>query len=535
MITTEQNLKTYFDMVQTLAPKSLFDAAAKEELSGLIELLLEEYVNKPPYSHFFQAEQAFYQGLYDLSGQRYLLCEGMSDLSFYSCRSSAMAAYAAHDYKRARQLIEQALEIRPDDTFLPVVLTQVPLEQTQEKCEEAPMTLETVQENNTCTDMAEEACCAMPRMEEKCCKPSGLFSPAEESLDKKIKTHMRGQADRLLAYVEAHKNTSRKQEAAIYMLSGWKKEDNQTMNGKATSGFFVRCNGKGIAVNPGHNFLHHLHAQGLSIKDIDYVIATRPDHDSYAEIRDIYALNNQINKINPELQIIHYYLNNKAFQELAPVLKPHFKQERNSVHQMEIFIDSPEMEMIELAPSLTLNYFAMQDMMHQQAASPLGIRIDAKMAGKTIRIGYVSGAKWTPLLSHHLGSCDMLMTGFGNTSPSDYGRTKYNEESLGYYGTYSLLEEVTPSLLLCMEFGGREGDIRLEIVRKMRADLANHHPNMRNKPVILPADQGLKIDLNELKVECSITKQKVEPCDVKVIRTSEGYSSLNYLAQDNCL
>ena len=85
-----------------------------------------------------------------------------------------------------------------------------------------------------------------------------------------------------------------------------------------------------------------------------------------------------------------------------------------------------------------------------------------------------------------------------------------------------------PKLLLCSEFGGREGDIRLEVVRKLKNDLyQNFFRRMTMKliriylrgsciqPAILPADVGLYIDLKTLKIRCSETGTLIDPFRIK--------------------
>lgn len=372
---------------------------------------------------------------------------------------------------------------------------------------------------------------------EPCCgKPMDVFTHHEEAFEHRIKTFQKNQNDRLMSYLQDSKVRQTNRDQHLFMLNGWpNKQMNQLTLGKSSSGFFIRWNGKGIVVNPGINFMDHFHEQGLCIRDIDFVIQTLSDPDCYNAIKDIYALNTQLNKIHPELQIIHYYLCHKAYQELSMVLKPNFKQERNSLHQLEIFVDSPETESIELTQGITLNYFAMQEVINNSISTPLGIRLDLRSSHQNTRVGYLSGAKWNPLLSHHMGACEVLITGFGNTCVSDYTRLKYNEDCLGYYGCYSLMEEINPTVMLCTEFGGREGDIRIEAARKLRCDYHNLHPNTRQRPVVLPGDQGLMIDLKNLFVECTLTHQKMEAEETRVVRTCDNYGNLHYLSSSNCL
>src|SRR5690606_25144065 len=97
-----------------------------------------------------------------------------------------------------------------------------------------------------------------------------------------------------------------------------------------------------------------------------------------------------------------------------------------------------------------------------------GIRLELTNEEQKLHIGYLSGLAWSPLISHHLSYCDIILAAFGNTCVKDYSMVAYNEDSLGYFGILTLLQQQAPKLLLLTEFGGREGDIRLEVAKKMR-------------------------------------------------------------------
>ncbi|MFQ5729395.1 MAG: hypothetical protein ACE5GN_03445 [Waddliaceae bacterium] len=277
-------------------------------------------------------------------------------------------------------------------------------------------------------------------------------------------------------------------------------------------------------------------------KDITHVIVTGEAPEAYKDVKRIYDLNYHLNKINPELQVIHYYLNHKVYKELSSVLKPNFKQERNTVHSLELFLDSPDVEKEELGNEVTLNFFAIssrggfmagsdfKETPKTELTNSMGIRLDFKREGKSTKIGYISGAAWSPLIAHNLGSCDILITGFGNTNPNDYGKLNYNETTLGYFGTYTLLEEVKPRLLFCTEFDGREGDIRLEVTKKLRKEYETANSPSQSLPTILPADNGLFVDLESLRIECSVSKTLLDPKDVLVVKTNDTFGGLRYLS-----
>jgi hypothetical protein len=144
----------------------------------------------------------------------------------------------------------------------------------------------------------------------------------------------------------------------------------------------------------------------------------------------------------------------------------------------------------------------------------------------SVSLGFLSGVAWTPDWIKLFRNCQIVIAGFENTSPDDYGKRCYNTDSLGYFGTYSLLHSVRPRLLIISEFNRREGDIRLEIIRQMR-DEANH---LAIPTTILPADNGLCLNLNSQSVYCTMTRTLVDPTALRMIKPEDPFGQLHYLA-----
>lgn len=390
-------------------------------------------------------------------------------------------------------------------------------------------------------------------------------SEQTESLEQSIKSFQKRQEAGITQYLEQLNRRTQSNDQCLYVLHGYPLSTNEisadnalatelllTQKDRRTSGgYYIRWNGKGIVINPGVNFLEHFHHQGLHIRDIDYVIVTNANPDTYADIKEIYELNYQLNNASAELQIIHYYLSQKAYQTLSPALKPNFKQERDTVRCLELFLDSPEVEKLELFDGVALHYFPiagqsapLNDLMpkgDKSAPIPasLGIRLDLRsneqgQENKTVRLGYISGAAWSPLLAHHLGTCDVLIAGFGSTNVNDYSKLKYNDSSLGYFGSYSLLEEVHPQLFLSSEFNGNQGDIRIEVIKLMRQEYAHAYPQARQIPALLPADPTLFVDLQTLNIQCSITKAPIIPSQVRIVKSQASFGNLRYLSPGCC-
>ena len=392
----------------------------------------------------------------------------------------------------------------------------------------------------------------------------GMEIDNNQSLERRIKTYQRTQAEAIIEYLKQGQNPTFAGKDFLFVLHGWQEAALSHIRGnhntetlmerfllperhyQTNGGLYLRWNGKGIVINPGPNFLRHFHQEGLHIRDIDHVIVTRNHPQAYEDIQHIYKLNQRLNAVDTDLHIINYYLNQQTHRLLATTLKPYFKQERNTVHCLELYVDSPDLETIELSDGLLLKYFPLNLSNEQKAKatnsdtsdSALGCRLELSSSYsdidgdrlRAINLAYVSGAAWNPMIAQHLNSCDIIITGFGDTGVDDYSRLKYNDSNLGYFGNYTVIEESNPKILICCEFGGREGDIRVEVAKKLRQEYAY---GAHNNTVVLPGDTGLYVDLSTQKVRCGVSKQLVDPSKIRVVKSKDSFGKLQYLSP-NC-
>lgn len=387
----------------------------------------------------------------------------------------------------------------------------------------------------------------------------GLSSHGGASLEQRINGFQRGQVETLSRYIQSASSRLNVEDNFLLVLNGWDYRDSNSANHfslthdllpshyrKTTGGFFVRWNGKGYAINPGPTFLSNFHRLGYHIKDIDTVLVTREGWEASGDVKAIYDLNYRVNKMDPNLHIIHYYLNPQAHRSLSTVLKPHFKQERNTVHCLELYVDSPDTESLPLGEDVVLHYFptgAVETESHGSGQgggktfTSIGIRLELTTSkesqitsgsSSSISLGYVSGSGYSPLLAHHLTGTDILVLGFESTGSDDYNKLRYNSDSLGYYGTQTLSQEISPGMVISCEFSGREGDIRVEATRKLREECC--FSSQKGSNTILPGDTGLTVDLETQRVKCSVTGNYVDPSRVRVVKNRDSFGNLQYLS-----
>lgn len=313
---------------------------------------------------------------------------------------------------------------------------------------------------------------------------------------------------------------------------------------KTGGGYFFKWNGTGVVINPGPGFLTNFHRQGHHIRDIHAVIVTTSHSEQYTDLKNIYDINYRLNAASDKLHTINYYLNQQAYRNLATLLKPNFKQERDTVHCLELYVDSPDMETMELASGISLRYFPTTSRMgssdNTTGVNPiqmgnLGLRFDltgntSYSPDETTTIGYVSNTSWTTHIADQLRGANCIIAGFGNTSTDDFSKIKYQNDSIGYFGMTSVIEEIAPKMVIATEFGGREGDIRLEAIKKLRQEASY---SSHNETTALPGDYGLLVDLSTQRVLCSISNTLVEPAQVRVTKSQDNFGRLSYLSS-NC-
>jgi len=358
---------------------------------------------------------------------------------------------------------------------------------------------------------------------------------SENSLASKIRDFHQQQQSKLDHYLATWQTRAHVPDNSLFSLFGWNTiechQDHSFLLPKPSGGYFVRWNGKGIVINPGRNFLTFFHQQGLHIRDIHYVIVTNDNPDSYVDVYEIYRLLFRLNQTHAELQVVHYYFVPKVFQAINSVLKSNFKQERNNVHALELFVDSPNIEHTALSEEIKLSYFPLLKNSKDLNGSPLGIHLELKTHADSVHIGYVSEAPWSSEWVKYLVGCNVVIAGFGETSLEDSMQTGYHEKSLGFFGTLSLLEASQPQVLLCSEFSGNDGDIRLEVVKLLREE-------MRKKQiasVIMPADPSLELDLHTLRAPCTISKMSVNVADMAITQSAQAFGTLQFLSPYCCI
>ena len=291
---------------------------------------------------------------------------------------------------------------------------------------------------------------------------------------------------------------------------------------QASGGFFFSWETTGIVINPGREFLERFHKAGYTVRDIDHVIVTENNDEHTRDLLALYHLNLKTNKTAEVPHFIHYTLERRVHENFAPFLKPVYKQERDMVRPFDLFLDSTNGETLELSPHAHLRYIPSKN------EGGLHLFFDLfRPVGDPLSLTYLSRAPYTEKLKEMCRGTDILIASFGQTSPYDIGKVELLTQSLGFFGSLSLAENAQPKLMLLADFAGTEGDIRLEVTKKIRSDLFQ---SGKGKSTVLPVSTGLDIDLSTLDVTCGMTGHPLHRDEVKVLKGKEAFAPLNYIS-----
>lgn len=287
---------------------------------------------------------------------------------------------------------------------------------------------------------------------------------------------------------------------------------------KLTGGFYFRAGGKGFVVNPGPNFLEKLHANELHINAIDYVIVTSSSFEAFADAKAIYDLNYKCNLQSDSLHIIYYFLHQGAYKALAGSLIPHFKQEKDTIRCLELYMDSPDTESISLSDEVTLNYFTLG-----KTKETLGISLEILSTDleREFSIGWISleGCSEGDLALHNFANYDILIA---NVLDGQIGCLK------------GILQqgEQKNSLLLFHELAKKESDTRLLIAKTLKDSM---NAKSRLIKTILPIDRGLLVKLHDLSAQCTSCGEYSNASEMHVAKSKRTFGKLSYLCSECCL
>lgn len=114
-------------------------------------------------------------------------------------------------------------------------------------------------------------------------------------------------------------------------------------NGKG-GGYFLILDGKGIVIDPGHNYLSNFQNEGYFIGDIDTIIVTHAHDDHTADLEPLVTLMYQRykNKFWPKGKKVNVYMNKSSYQKyewLTKTKRPYLNIQYNLIPNKKIVLN----------------------------------------------------------------------------------------------------------------------------------------------------------------------------------------------------
>jgi Tetratricopeptide repeat len=537
-----EKIEAYLEVIQELLPDVDFDdPSSLSSLESLIDQYLEEESHEPAFRTFLEGERAFYRGDFQEAIESYSAAKEIPQ-SALSCYRALGHLYASQDrVEEALAAVHKALSLNPDDLMANRLLEELSIEDEELSDREDHLEASTLSSSGSNRPLSSHDGDLPPYLSEEALfgHPSSDWSPLPDvvpltanSLVEKVRLCQERREELLHRYVQESAVNAEERGSSLLVLDGW---ENSGMSPGATylpelhhrgsHGLFIRWQGKGVAINPGPNFLHRFHQLGGSIGEIDFVIVTH--RGQAANVEDLHLLNDQFNRVSGERHAIHYYLEEEAHRQVSHRLKPRYKQERYLVHALGRYLDSTEIERVALADGIELSYLYPQSV----GGEGVLIRLDLAMRGELIdqrtrSVGYLSGCGWCREMGLLYRQCDLLFAGFGRTDIEDCEKERYLSSCLGYFGSSTLVQQVSPALLLLGEFDGTDGDLRVDVVAQLREEIHSWSQGT----AILPAELGMRIDLRELQVHCAMSDRWVDCKEIRVVHPVRSFTPLQFIS-----
>ena len=297
-------------------------------------------------------------------------------------------------------------------------------------------------------------------------------------------------------------------------------------------GYLLKWRGKGVAIDPGFDFLNNLHDAGFHCREINAVIVSHNHTDHNDDLRTFDDIRYEMYKraAADEKQAWKYVLlwdrDTAGREPFDPEIADHrFPHPQIMESHEEGW--SPRPHTLPGLPFCVSHFKAKHS---TNVPHALGIRIGClNDDGTTVAtVGFSCDTGFFPELcdDDHLAGCDILVAHISQPDPEEYDDPDHvKQRHLGYRGVASLICGCKPKLTLVGEFWAGMADLRIDLVHGLRALCPNN--------AILPASIGLQIRPDSREVRCTNCRKWCPLAEIQVGSPSTEFGPLNYLCR-NC-
>lgn len=361
-----------------------------------------------------------------------------------------------------------------------------------------------------------------------------LSSLVYDSIDYKIRSHIKQQNVMKGEYENrvGHRNFRIEQRSYLMILKGFSSstpffydalKERFHRNPIKGGGLFIKWQGNGIVIDPGINFVENMHLCGLNIKDVQTVVIT---HDHIDHNGDLMILDDLLEQMYGRAAL--YADKDTISNHGKKILEKHFNihilgEQRNR----QIYLTDDK--------SVTAEYFETEHIMDSEGNYVEGVSYGLKITcesdnNEKISIGITSDTRYLNELPDILKDCKYIVANFSETSTEDYELGTEKKNHLGYSGCLKLIKEcngkstLSEPIYIISEFWGGKGDVRREIVRKLRE-------NSGYKKII-PGDIGMTFMLDNDTFLCDFCGKETRVEEIRVVRQQGDYSGLSLLCNE---
>ena len=348
-------------------------------------------------------------------------------------------------------------------------------------------------------------------------------------------------------------------------------------------GFYVRWNGCGIAIDPGYKFVENLHEAGFSVLDVDVVVITHEHIDHSNDIRlleDLHyhaSVNNKdyeynwdpdhfsINRDSIPPHKITWYLDSVTCEvaQFFSRKQSGFNPLCNDVYCVNIdetetellkekFLGSAEVitaSSVQISTDVVLRVFPTRHEQYTEGERTeffhhtFGCVLECISKDSENRcIGYTSdtSVKDTDVyadMKKSFESCQIVIANISGIYEDDVLLQHEKSRHLGYYGCYKIAYDILRTgkgklkYYLLSEFSNQVSDIRYDISKYLQEEL-NETADLclQSRPLILPAEVALTINLDTFGIKCSSCKRYSD--SIYVIRPLGENQELKYICKE---
>lgn len=329
-------------------------------------------------------------------------------------------------------------------------------------------------------------------------------------------------------------------------------------------GLYINWEGFGIVIDPGYHFVEALHNAGLTILDVDAVIITHEHIDHNNDIRILDDLNQSLSRFTEKKDREHkiiWYLDEASCGLVEGLQRTEsgFRQKTNDIFKLKPNLDKVfkqsssddgrvywEEQTIPLAEGLVLYeqddikiILQISNTEHEMRNDKylrhtFSVKLVLTRENVVRRIYYTSDTKYNEIICNMAKDSEIVVANLSSVYEEDLLKIKGKETHLGYWGCYRILENMSdnpPAFFLVSEFWNGKTDIRFDVVKFLKEEAGKLCEKMRTNTKIIPAEIGMQIDLEKLKIQCMVCKRFSNK--VITVKPTEEYGEIRCIC-DKC-